>query len=251
MAILKSDGIVLKSIPYGESSKIVTILTRDHGKVTMLARGARDTRSKFGGSLELFNLISMIYYEKESREIQYLSEVSIIEHFFEIRNQAERLMAAISVLEIANRSVHGNEDCHAIYELVARVLGYLNKKDKPVPNPVLYFMIQVSELLGFRIEAVHCPDCEDVMNHPEHFFHIERGRIVCRQCPVQPSMFSFPVSREAVGVLRQLIQSRGNGIDNMIISRQAQQELFAAVLNHLQYHVEEIRHLNTLPIQKS
>lgn len=251
MAILKSDGIVLKSIPYGESSKIVTFLTRDHGKITMLARGARDMKSKFGGSLELFNLVSMIYYEKESRDIQYLSDVSIIEHYFEIRNQPERMFAAMSVLEIANRSVHGNEDCHAIYELVSKVLDDLNRKDKPVHNPVIFFLIQISELLGFRVEALTCPDCADLMNHPKHYFHIERGRVICDTCPVQPSAFNYPISKESIAVLRQFIQSRGNGIDNILLSKNARQELYTIILNHLQYHVEETRHLNSLSFFKS
>ncbi len=250
MAILKNDGIVLKSIPYGESSKIVTILTKEHGKVTMLARGARDVKSKFGGSLELFSRINMIYYEKETRDIQYLSEAAVIDHYFEIRNRPERLFAAMTVLEIANRAVHGNEDSTAVYELVARTLTALDKKDKPVQNAVLYYLAQMSALLGFRIEAEHCPHCPDILNHRRHEFLIENGRVICEECPDSLPQFRYPISKESIGVLRQLSRPRVNGTENLVISPSARQELFDILLNHLQYHVEEIRQLNTTTFLK-
>lgn len=246
MGILRSDGIVLKSIPYGESSKIVTVLTRDHGKVTMLAKGARDIRSKFGGSLELFNQINMIYYEKETREIQYLSEVSIINPFCEIRNSPERMTAAMTVLEMAHRAIHGNEDTSGIYALVTRTMNLLNQTDKPIINAILYFMIQLVALLGYRIETRSCPYCPDIMAHRFHRFEVAQGRIVCEECPDVPSAGTYPISRESIGILKQLSREDGQAAANLVLSYRAREECWAILLNYLQYHVEEIRQLHTL-----
>ncbi|TFB10109.1 DNA repair protein RecO, partial [Candidatus Marinimicrobia bacterium MT.SAG.4] len=75
MPILKAEGIILRRIKYSETSLIVTLYTKEYGKVSLIAKGARNPKSKFVGSLEPGTYVSVVYYHKENRDLQMLSEV--------------------------------------------------------------------------------------------------------------------------------------------------------------------------------
>ena len=90
MPLCKTEVIVLKSINYGETSKILTLYSRTSGKISVIAKGARNIKSRFGGTLEPINYLAIVFYEKESRNIQYLSQVDIIEYFPQIKKDLEK-----------------------------------------------------------------------------------------------------------------------------------------------------------------
>ena len=73
MPILKSEGVVLRRIKYSETSLILTFYTKDQGKISLIAKGARNPKSKFVGALEPATYASIVYYHKDSRELQLLS----------------------------------------------------------------------------------------------------------------------------------------------------------------------------------
>ena len=76
--IESTDAIVLRAIKYGDTSKIVTLYTRRFGKVAVIAKGARSAKSKFGSALEPMSLIQAVFYRKENREVQLLSQADLL-----------------------------------------------------------------------------------------------------------------------------------------------------------------------------
>ena len=72
--ITKSEAIVLKSMDFRDSSKIVTFYTRSFGKLKGIAKGARQMKSKFGAALEPITRVSLVLYKKEHRDLQLISE---------------------------------------------------------------------------------------------------------------------------------------------------------------------------------
>jgi DNA repair protein RecO (recombination protein O) len=76
--ITKTEAVVLKSMNYRDSSKIVTFYTRGFGKVKCIAKGARQMKSKFGAGLEPITNVSLVLYKKEHRELQLVSQCDAI-----------------------------------------------------------------------------------------------------------------------------------------------------------------------------
>lgn len=251
MSIQRTEAIILKTIPYGETSKILTTFTKSMGKVNLLARGARDVKSKYGGSLELFTHVSLIFYERTERDLQYVSDVTVINPFLQIHNHLDRTYAALAIIEMCNRLIHGNEDSLKLFDLLVQTLQGLNHAEKRSKNGVLYFMLNVAEQLGFRIEVDSCDHCVDIMDHKELNFNTEHGRIVCEACPANiRNVSGSTLSKESLGILRQIARSRGNGIYNIAMSEKAVSEIYHLLLRHLQYHIEELQNLNVLPLLK-
>lgn len=72
--ITTSTAIVLRSIDYQGSSKIITVLSRTHGKIALIAKGAKKPKNKLAGAIEVGNILEVTYYYKASRNIQTLAE---------------------------------------------------------------------------------------------------------------------------------------------------------------------------------
>lgn len=251
MSIQRTEAIILKTIPYGETSKILTTFTKDLGKVNLLARGARDVKSKYGGALELFTHVSVIFYEKTERDLQYVSDVTIIDPFLQIHNHLDRTYTALAIIEMSNRLVHGNEDSLRLFDLLLQTLQGLNHTDKRPMNGFLYFMLHVAERLGFRIETDVCDHCQEIMEHKELCFDTAHGRVVCESCPTPlRNVSGNALSKEALGILRQIARCRGNGIYNIHMSDRAGSDIYHLLLKHLQFHIEELQNLNALSFLK-
>ena len=97
MAIRNDQGIVLRSFPFGEADRVVVILSPNHGKLRTVAKGIRKTKSRFGGRLEPFTHVDLVLYE--GRNLDTITQVSVIETFSHVRDDLDRVMAAGTMVE--------------------------------------------------------------------------------------------------------------------------------------------------------
>ena len=79
MALVRSEGVVLKTYPLGDTSRIVVAYTREHGLVRLVAKGARKTPSRFGFALEPLSRSRFVFYLKADRDLQLLSQADTLE----------------------------------------------------------------------------------------------------------------------------------------------------------------------------
>src|SRR5439155_26532461 len=105
--IVSSEAIVLRARKQGETSKIVTLYTLAYGKLNVIAKGAREMKSKFGGALEAFSHINAIFYKKENVEpgLYLLSKAETIESNAGILNSLSKIEAATGIVELMLRSM--------------------------------------------------------------------------------------------------------------------------------------------------
>ena len=93
--IQKVEAVVLRSMNYQESSKILTIYTRESGTMGVLVKGARRAKSKFGASLEPLAHINAIVYVKESRELQLLTDAELLSSFPKTQEEFDKLFISL------------------------------------------------------------------------------------------------------------------------------------------------------------
>ena len=154
MPILKSEGVVLRRIKYGETSLIATLYTKHSGKISLIAKGARKPKSKFVGSLEPATHSSVIYYHKESRDIQVLSEIEIINPNLYISENLRKSAVAMAIVGLVDSVMSGTESNEDIFELLSGTLSALNDTDYDVAL-LWFFEINLLRLLGFGIDVHH------------------------------------------------------------------------------------------------
>ncbi len=247
MAICRSEAIILKTIPYGETSKILTVLSKDFGRLSLMAKGARDTKSKYGGSLELFTHATVIFYERENRDIQYLSDAVVIQPFFKIRDDLSRTYMALAVIEMIQKTSPLGELSDEIFYLLTNILKALNDADKRAMNYWILFMMEFSEKLGFRMNMENCDHYKHGPDQGRLRFNFDRGQLACDNChPEDQALAHFRVSHESAATLAQMARSRGQGISNIAASEKILREMANLLVKHLQYHIEELKPINSL-----
>ena len=97
-SIVKTEAVVLKSMKYRETSKIITFYTRDFGKVKAIAKGARQPKNKFGSSLEPMSYVLVVLYRKEHRDLQLISQCDLIKTFRHLSEDLDKMAVCMSAI---------------------------------------------------------------------------------------------------------------------------------------------------------
>ena len=129
--IIKTEAVVLSKMNYGDTSMIASLFTEDLGKISVIVKGARSPKSKYGRIVDLINHLSVVLYKKESREVQLLSGADTIDHYPEIKNDLNKLKYAYSIAELVKNLLAEHEVSKRIFKGIVKIFNRL----KQVRNP--------------------------------------------------------------------------------------------------------------------
>ena len=156
MGLYRDEGIVLRTHKLGEADRIVSILTRQHGKVRAVAKGVRKTKSRFGARLEPPTHLQLLFYEGRG-DLDIVTQVETIDHFRAIRDDLDRLTRAVSMLEACDQLGLEGEPNPALYQMLVGALRALAGHSGPLV--VAGFFLKVLALEGFRPVVDECVEC--------------------------------------------------------------------------------------------
>ena len=125
MAYEHTEAIVVRKVDFSETSAIVTFLTRDRGRMACMARGARRKGSPLNTALDTFNRLELTYAYRESRQVQNLIEVSVLDGYGLLKRDLLRGACAALVLEAASRAAFEHQPVPELYVALARGLERL------------------------------------------------------------------------------------------------------------------------------
>ena len=139
-------GIVLGRVNYGESDRILSVLTEDYGKIQLIAKGIRKSNSKLAGSVELFSETNLSYI-KGKGEINTLVSARLIKHYDNIIKDLAKTQWAYSVLKLVNSSIEtsSGED---LYELLKETLIALDNDKIALDIIETWFILNFLNILG-------------------------------------------------------------------------------------------------------
>ncbi|MCX6142736.1 MAG: DNA repair protein RecO [Ignavibacteriales bacterium] len=184
--ITRTDAVVLKSMKYRDSSKIVTFYSRRFGKIKGIAKGARQMKSKFGAALEPLSAVSLILYKKDQRELQLISQCDLLKTYKNIHSELDRLAVGLSIIELLNQLTHDEEGNDALYTLVVQSLDELERAQKHFMNFFLAFELRCASVLGFMPSLDACKGCgrklDDLVSEDSAVFQSGKGAILCSRC---------------------------------------------------------------------
>ncbi|MEO5928967.1 MAG: DNA repair protein RecO [Candidatus Kapaibacterium sp.] len=159
--IVKTDSIVLRTRKFRESSKIVTLYTREHGKMSVVARGVVRPKSKYGSALQPMAFLSTIVYRKEGRDLHNLSIAEPLERFNVLSSSLERLSAGMAIVEIVEAAMHDEDRNEPLFEALLAALRTLNDPQSSEQSVVLWFLIRLATILGYAIRTDDCGVCDE------------------------------------------------------------------------------------------
>ena len=229
--ILRTEAVVLRSLPYGETSRIVTLYTRNKGKLSVIAKGARLPKSKFGSTLQALSVVQAVLYYRPTRTLQTLSECA---HTFVSKlDDLDRLAAGLRVLELTNALVQAEEESPTVFDLLVLLIARLHGPHTSATLLQLYYEMQLATALGF---APHC-DYEAVRSLPASggTLLLETGLIVAEgDC----GKYAIRASRTALRTFA--ILSRAQQMDTVAsLAPSRVDEVHHLVAQYLRFHVAE------------
>jgi len=160
-AIVRTEAVVLRSLDYGETSQIVTLFTREKGKVGVMAKGARRPKSSFGATLQPMAYTQAVFYYKPTRTLQTLSESSHVESFHRLRRDLRRITVGLRIVELVDALMEAEDPAPDVFSLLVRAFRRLNAAGRRFPNVWPYVQLRFAQRLGVapavdreRVEAV-------------------------------------------------------------------------------------------------
>jgi DNA repair protein RecO (recombination protein O) len=232
---LRVEGVVLKHINWGETDRLVTIFTRELGKVRVVAKGIRKPRSRKAGHLEPFTRSKLQL--ARGRDLFILTQAEAIETHFEIKNDLVKLGYASYIIELLTSFTYEEEDNWNLYRLLVNTLSRLEKGGDPILI-VRYYEIRLLDLVGYRPKLFTCANCETEILAEDQFFSAAQGGVLCPKCGSR-SPSARPISTHALRYLRHFQRSSYQDAIRAQINPSINSEMEKLMLYYLTYILEK------------
>ncbi|MBR5155763.1 MAG: DNA repair protein RecO [Clostridia bacterium] len=180
MALIKTSGIVLRTTKYGETSLIVTLLTRDFGKVSAIANGVRTKKSRLLAGLQLFAYSEIVMYKaKQKNGLYHLDEMNVLESFSGVRGALDKMAYATYFAEVANGALSEDSPDDEVLSLVLNTLYMVDRGLSDYEKIKTVFEWRLSAVLGYAPSVKICSGCQskDVFG-----LALYDGTVFCEAC---------------------------------------------------------------------
>jgi DNA repair protein RecO (recombination protein O) len=249
MALYRDEGVVLRVQKLGEADRIITVLTRRHGRVRAVAKGVRRTRSRFGASVEPFSHVDLQLFEGRGTgdRLDVVTQAdSLMSYGDRLVADYARYTAGTAVLETAERlTSEEREPSMRLFLLVVGALRALTgggPSDLPARDPGLVldaFLLRAMTVAGYAPALEECARCG--APGPHRAFSVPAGGLVCPAC--RPAGAASP-SPDALALMVDLLTGEWDAAQGA--EQRVRREASGLVSAHLQWHLE--RGLRSLPL---
>jgi DNA repair protein RecO (recombination protein O) len=180
--IIKTEAVVLSKLNYGDTSSIVTLYTREQGKISVIIKGARRPSSKIGLLFDPVNHLQVILYSKATRDVQLVSNADLLNHFPHIREELDKLKYAYAVLELVKKLTPDHETNDKLFRGIIRILCLLDSSNEaPIINFLKFFLFFLTET-GYQLQLKSCVSCgAEIINGTNVFYSMNKG-LLCANC---------------------------------------------------------------------
>jgi DNA repair protein RecO (recombination protein O) len=242
MPLVTTPATVLKTYEYSETSKILRLLTRDQGLCSVIAKGARRPKSRYGGLLEPFTDGIATFYSKEGRDLHTLSGFELVRERQSLGRELVRFAGGGLLTEIVLRVAPSSRDPD-LFNQLGRGLDRLVEESRNVEIAILEETWKLIERLGFAPHIDCCSVCGElpVTDRSVHF-DLLGGGIVCGGCRQEAKGLHLrPLTPDALAELAALLAGTAIQVRRVETAR-AQRVLLR---DFIAYHVAEHRPLNS------
>ncbi|MGQ9804545.1 MAG: DNA repair protein RecO [Chlorobiales bacterium] len=250
--IKKTDAIVLRSIDYRDQSKILTLYTKDFGRISAIAKGARSSQSKFASAFEVGSYIAVVLYKKSTRDIQNLSDASLKTSFFTLTASLEKLNALHQILELVRLCTEDEEPNLKIFNLLLETLHHLQAFNANVLNLVFYFQIKLISHLGFTPSFKECVvSGKPILRAIEHrsdkdlLLVPNLGGIAIREEAIAEGVAGRLISVDAYRLIERIASSKPHDLESLSFPPQFIGELSSILDVYFRHHIEDLPQLRS------
>jgi DNA repair protein RecO (recombination protein O) len=179
-----AEAFVLRTGSLGEADVLVTLFTREYGKVRGVARAARRSRKRFGGALEPGTRVRADFVEKEGRDLAQIRDLEVLRSYFDMQRDPAVAAACAFLCEVTDQFAREQEIDELFFRLLGSVLDGLQQGVDP-SLAARYFELWTCRIQGLLPDLRNCAACERPLDHGARY-EPRHGELRCRSCGGQP-----------------------------------------------------------------
>lgn len=229
-----TDALVIGSMRYGEADRILTLYTRERGRLGAIAKGARRVKSKTGGRLEPFSLVRVSLFS--GRSLYTVVGVETLRPFQGVRNELFRMEEGARLLLAVRHLFPEEEGQTQAFNLLVRGVALLSAAPdaQTASAIVLATRLKLLALLGYAPSTTGCAVCG--AEGEQYGYSASLGALVCPACTAVAGPECFALSPGALATLRSLVHSPLSEIKALELDRRAMAEVEQVVTQTLAHH---------------
>ncbi len=201
--IVKTAAIALRSVPTANTSRVVTWLTPEHGRVATMIKGAVRPKSFFLGQFDLFYTCELLYYQRDDRELFFARECYPNKPRPALRHRWKACAAASYMADLAARITPSHAPQTFLFHWLDRALDELDRHDT-APGELFWLELRLLTHLGLTPRLQWCTGCQAPLR-PESgsiSFSSTRGGLLCGRCARNDPNPARPIPPDALAILR-------------------------------------------------
>ena len=246
----RTQAIILSRRDFGESDRLLTLFTPDHGKIRAIAKGARKPTAKVSGHVELFARSDVMIHK--GRNLDILTQAELLDAYLGLREDLGRGAYANYVAELLDRfTADEEEDDGELFLLLHQTLSRIADADDP-RLAARFFELQLLDLVGFRPELEECVVTRTELLPEAQFFSHEEGGVVSRGAAPQVSTRLMEIDFDTLKLLRHMQRSAESykRVSSLRINAEqhnrAEQVMLAYIAHMLERKLESIDFIRRL-----
>lgn len=242
--IITTEVIVLSKINFSDTSKIAQLYSEDLGKISGIIKGGRSSNAKVGRVIDPLNVVQVVLYKKDTRDVQIISSADLVHHFPKLREDYDRLNYSLAVLELLYHLAPEHETNKKLYRGTKKILSLFDSStEEPAVIFARYFFYFLTEL-GYEISIEDCISCGTKLQYGTTLAFNYSSGFLCSDC-MKEHIYSLEISSELFALISHLKTGKSNGVGNSKI-----QLILKLLLEYLKHHVPDFKGLKSITLIK-
>lgn len=215
----KCEGIVIRTNDYGETNKVVTLFTREWGKIGAMARGAKKPSSRLAAVTQLFTYGHFLL--QKGSGLGSLQQGETIDSMRSIREDIFLTAYASYIIELTDKCTEDRRPNPFLFELLHQTLHYMND-GYDLDIIMFIYEIKMLNVIGLHPELNRCAICGNTEG--EFAFSIREGGFICHRC-FEKDPYHFKISQATARLLRLFYFFDLSRLGNISVKEETKQEL--------------------------
>lgn len=182
MSLQRASALVIRGVDFSESSRVVTLWTKEFGKARALAKGGRRLKSNFDVALDLLTVCDIVLIRKTSGSLDLLTEARVEERFGQLRHDLAALYAGYYVAEMLSDWTEDGDPHPLLFDEAIGTLRNLGQPGVGNGACLAHFELVLLRELGYGPALDFCADCGEAANGRELAFSASGGGVICSRC---------------------------------------------------------------------
>ncbi len=239
MPLIETEAIVLKQFDLGETDKIITFYTKDHGKIRAVVKKARNSKNNKTSAIVLpfcYNNIK-VYKSKSLDRINYVEN---IHRFEELRNNLDKMAYATYFSEMVEKTGMEYHPNPSLFNLLLETFNkMISIENEGLEKINIVFKLFFLEIIGIKPTINYCYDCgKRIITSSRQLFNVKEGGLICSECARVKNDSLYNLKQNEIDLVKRIYRNNINALDDITVDKKILDKLDKLIDEFIIYHLD-------------